>query len=75
MLDAFLTDLDILPLEEPVAREYGRIRAGLERKGQTIGANDLFIAAHAVALGRTLVTSNVREFRRVAGLHWVDWRG
>lgn len=75
VLDAFLADLAILPLEEPVAREYGGIRAGLERKGQTIGANDLVIAAHAVALDWTLVTSNVREFRRVAGLRWVDWRG
>jgi len=74
VLDAFLADLDILPLEEPAAREYGRIRAVLERKGQTVGANDLFIAAHALVLRRTLVTSNAREFRRVTGLRLVDWR-
>jgi tRNA(fMet)-specific endonuclease VapC len=74
VLDGFLGDLDVLPLEEPVARAYGRLRTALERAGRTIGANDLFIAAHALALGRTLVTSNVREFRRVAGLRWTDWR-
>jgi len=73
-VDAVLGNLDVLALDEPVARHYGRLRAGLERQGQSIGANDLFIAAHALALRRTLVTSNVREFRRIAGLRWVDWR-
>ena len=75
VIDAFLADLEVLPLDEPVALEYGRIRAGLERTGRSIGANDLFIAAHARTLGRTLVTGNGREFSRVAGLRLVDWRG
>ena len=74
VLDAFLGDLDVLPLDDPVARQYGRLRARLERGGHAIGGNDLFIAAHALALRRALVTSNVRAFRRIAGLRWVDWR-
>ena len=74
VVDAFLGDLDVLALDEPVARHYGRLRASLERQGHSIAANDLFIAAHALTLRRTLVTSNVREFRRIAGLRWVDWR-
>ena len=47
--------------------------AELTRKGQWIGANDLLIAAHARALGLTLVTNNGREFERVAGLKVENW--
>jgi tRNA(fMet)-specific endonuclease VapC len=74
VIDAFLADLDLLPLDEAVAHAYGQIRAALERAGRTIGANDLFIAAHARALSRTLVTGNLREFGRVSGLRLVNWR-
>jgi tRNA(fMet)-specific endonuclease VapC len=54
---------------------YGAIRAALEAKGEIIGSNDLWIAAHAKAAGLTLVTNNEREFRRIRGLkiqNWVD---
>ena len=53
----------------------GRIRAELETVGQPIGANDLLIAAHALALGMTLVTDNTREFGRVRGLKVENWLG
>ncbi len=56
-----------------VAHDYADIRAALERLGQIIGANDLWIAAHARAAGLTLVTSNEREFRRVPGLAVENW--
>jgi tRNA(fMet)-specific endonuclease VapC len=49
------------------------IRAGLERKGQPIGGNDLLIAAHAAALGHTLVTDNEGAFARVDGLLSENW--
>ena len=72
-LEAILAAVDVLPLEEAVAEHYGRLRAGLERNGTPIGHNDLLIAAHALALGVTLVTANVKEFRRVPGLAIEDW--
>jgi len=60
-------------LPETAAEAYGTIRAELERKGQMIGNNDLWIAAHAKAAGLTLVTNNEREFRRVRGLRVENW--
>jgi len=73
-LEAVLSAMDVLPLEEPVDRHYGEIRSELEGSGQPIGFNDLLIAAHARALGLTLVTNNVGEFRRVSGLSVEDWQ-
>ncbi|MCY3933392.1 MAG: type II toxin-antitoxin system VapC family toxin [Acidobacteria bacterium] len=73
-LEAVLSAIDVLPLEEPVDRHYGEIRTELERSGRPIGFNDLLIAAHARALGLTLVTNNVGEFRRVSGLSVEDWQ-
>ena len=55
------------------AEAYGTIRAELESKGEMIGNNDLWIAAHAVAAGLTLVTNNEREFRRVRRLKMQNW--
>ena len=65
--------LPALPLPETAADAYGRIRADLESKGQMIGNNDLWIAAHAIAAGLALVTNNERKFRRVRGLKVRNW--
>ncbi len=65
--------LPVMPLPPEAAEKYGAIRADLERKGQLIGNNDLWIAAHAVAAGLTLVTNNEKEFRRVRGLRIQNW--
>ena len=65
--------LPALSLPETAAEAYGMIRAELEAKGETIGNNDLWIAAHALASGLTLVTNNEREFRRVRGLKVQNW--
>jgi tRNA(fMet)-specific endonuclease VapC len=65
--------LPALSLPETAAQAYGTIRAELESKGERIGNNDLWIAAHAVAEGLTLVTNNEREFRRVRGLKIQNW--
>jgi tRNA(fMet)-specific endonuclease VapC len=54
-------------------RDYAKIRADLKRRGAMIGANDLFIAAHARSLGLTLVTNNTREFGRVPHLTLENW--
>ena len=59
--------------EADAAREYGDIRADLKNKGTLIGANALLIAAHAKALGATLVTNNTREFARVEGVMVENW--
>ena len=59
--------------EADAAREYGDIRADLKNKGTLIGANTLLIAAHARALGATLVTNDTREFARVEGVMVENW--
>ena len=67
------TPFEILPFDELAAEAYGRIRAGLERSGTSIGPLDTLIAAHALSLDCTLVTNNEREFRRVDGLVVENW--
>jgi tRNA(fMet)-specific endonuclease VapC len=65
--------LAVAALEVPVDSVYAGLRADLERRGLTIGANDMLIAAHAMALDCTLVTANDREFRRIDGLKVENW--
>jgi tRNA(fMet)-specific endonuclease VapC len=55
------------------ATGYGEIRTALEARGEMIGGNDLWIAAHAKSAGITLVTNNEREFLRVSGLKLQNW--
>ena len=71
--EKFLRYMPTLPLESEVALHYAEIRAGLQRTGELIGPNDLFVAAHARSLRLTLVTNNVREFGRVPGLQVENW--
>ncbi len=64
-----------LPMPIQAAKYYGDIRSELEKKGKTIGNNDLWIAAHALALDLIIVTNNTKEFSRVTHLkieNWVD---
>ena len=72
-VEALLGHIRIAALDRDADRHYGRIRAQLEREGKTIGANDLMIAAHALALDAVLVTGNVDEFKRVKGLKVENW--
>ena len=74
-LSALVDLLPILPLDKGAGDAYGEIRAELESNGEMIGNNDLWIAAHALAAGLTLVTNNEREFRRVRGLKVQNWAG
>jgi tRNA(fMet)-specific endonuclease VapC len=73
VIDRLASLVDILPLDPTVARTYGEVRALLERSGPMIGNNDLWIASHALAVGRTLVTGTQREFARVPGLVVENW--
>jgi tRNA(fMet)-specific endonuclease VapC len=72
-VEAVLDLIDVMPFEGPADHTYGKIRASLERAGTPIGGNDLLIAAHAVALGDTIVTDNEREFARIEGLRVENW--
>lgn len=72
-LEAFLSLFPVLELTVEAALEYADIRAALEAKGTPIDPLDLLIAAQARSVGATLVTANVREFRRVKGLKVMAW--
>jgi tRNA(fMet)-specific endonuclease VapC len=63
----------VVPLMPEAAGVYGAIRAVLSAKGEMIGANDLWIAAHAISADLILVTNNEREFRRVPDLKIENW--
>lgn len=72
-LARFLSPLEVEAFDSLAAMVYGRVRSSLERKGTPIGPLDMLIAAHALRLEATLVTNNLREFERVAGLRLEDW--
>jgi tRNA(fMet)-specific endonuclease VapC len=72
-LNALLQYVEVLDFPDEAAPHYAEIRARLKVGGTMIGANDLFIAAHARSLGLTLVTNNTREFRRVPKLLIENW--
>lgn len=72
VVEEFLRFIDIRPWDSAAARQYAELRAEVERRGRPIVNLDLMIAAHALALGAVLVTSD-RAFRRVKGLNSDDW--
>ena len=72
-LELLFTVIPVLEFSTEAVPHYGAIRVHLERKGMTIGALDLLIAAHALSLGATLVTANVAEFKRVPKLRVLAW--
>lgn len=72
-LDAFARDVAVLELPAAAGRCYGDVRAALQKAGTPISNNDLWIAAHALALGVPLVSNKVREFERVPGLKLENW--
>jgi tRNA(fMet)-specific endonuclease VapC len=72
-VEDFVSRLDVLSYDDAAAAHYGDIRADLERKGTTIGVNELHISGHARSQGLILVTNNTKEFERVEGLRIDDW--
>ena len=72
-VDDLLGEIHVLPFEVPADAEYGGIRSELETAGKPIGGNDLLIAAHAHAIGATIVTANTDEFKRIRGLNVENW--
>lgn len=73
LVSEFLLPLERYPFDENAAFEYGNIRSTLEFQGNTIGPNDLFIAAHTKSLNAVLVTNNLKEFERVENLVMENW--
>jgi tRNA(fMet)-specific endonuclease VapC len=71
--DEFVSLIGVAALPVAAGKRYGEIRAFLESKGQIIGSNDLWLAAHAIAADLILVTNNEREFRRVPDLRIENW--
>ena len=71
--DLVCSELQRVEWTDAVSLAYGRIKAALERRGSRIEDFDAAIAAHALALGATLVTSNVEHMARVPGLRVEDW--
>jgi tRNA(fMet)-specific endonuclease VapC len=72
-LDLFVSPFDVAAFDRQATAVYGRLRAALEKKGQSIGSMDLLIAAQAVSLDVRLITHNIREFGKVPGLRVDDW--
>ena len=73
LLEEFSGLVPILPMSPDCGQAYGCLRADLEKDGRPIGNNDLWIAAHALAAGLTLVTNNTREFERIPNLKLENW--
>ena len=74
-LEQFLLPLTIVDFDADAANMYGKIRAILEKQGTPIGSLDTLIAAHALSLGVTLITNNVKEFSLIPNLKLENWVG
>ena len=72
-VEAILESVQVLSFEVPADVEYGAIRVELEAAGKHLGPNDLLIAAHACAVGATLVTADTDKFSRVRSLRVENW--
>ena len=72
-MEAIFSELEVLDFASPAHQHYGALRSQLRDSGTPIGPNDLFIAAHALALNAVLVTDNEKEFSRVPGLKIENW--
>jgi len=73
--EQFLATVEVLAFDAVVSRRAAELRRELERRGEGIGPMDTLIAATAIAHNATLVTRNLREFKRVPGLQLADWHG
>ena len=72
-LALLLSNIEIMNFDSLAAESYGKVRADLEKKGTPIGPLDMMIAGHAKSLGYTIVTNNIKEFKRVKDLKLENW--
>jgi len=68
MLEAFLSGVTILDLDEEVCKRFGHLRGSMRKRGQVMGDFDLLIAATALRHNLTLLTNNRKHFAGIAGL-------
>ncbi len=73
IVENFVSTFEIIPFDEKCCKTYAKIRASLEKVGAPIGPMDLLMASISLANNFTLITNNVREFRRVKGLKLENW--
>ena len=69
----FFARAKLLPFTPAVAERFGAVKADLARRGEIVADHDLWIAAHALVHGATLVTNNESDFGRIAGLRFENW--
>ena len=72
-VNQFLFPFEIIGFNDKESIEYSKIRAGLEKRGEVIGPNDIIIASIVKSNNGTLVTNNKNEFKRIKDLKIVDW--
>jgi hypothetical protein len=72
-LALLFSNIEVLDFDIKAAIHYGKIRVYLEKQGTPIGPLDMMIAAHAISLGYTVVTNNIKEFQRVPDLKLENW--
>ena len=72
-LALLFSNIEVLDFDTKAAIHYGKIRTYLEKQGTPIGSLDMMIAAHAMSLGYTVVTNNIKEFERVPDLKLENW--
>ena len=73
LIDSFISQVPVMPFDDAAASKFGEIAAVLSASGVSIGDFDTMIGAHALDLDATLVTNNVRHFRRIVGLRVETW--
>lgn len=72
-VESFVSRLEVLDYTRKASAHYGDIRSNLEKKGKTIGVNDIHIAGHARSEGLILVSNNLKEFEPVEALRLDNW--
>jgi tRNA(fMet)-specific endonuclease VapC len=72
-LDLISAELPRAEWTDAVSQAFGRVKATLERRGTRIEDFDAAIAAHALAVGATLVTADLDHMARIPGLRVEDW--
>ena len=73
LIDAFVESVAVVPFDQGAADRFAAVAAALVRRGKPIGTFDTLMAAHALSLGLTFVTNNLKHFERVAGLKAESW--
>jgi tRNA(fMet)-specific endonuclease VapC len=67
-LEAFLTDVTVLGIDEEISKRFGKERGRLRQEGKLIGDLDLLIGATALQHHLILLTNNRRHFELIEGL-------